>query len=492
MAKEQKNSKNVEAHFKIYLTDFIKGIKKLWWVCIALAVLAGGGLAIRGGLQYTPQYKVSATFVVSMQSVSGADTGLSKYSYSYDTTTAEHLASTFPHILSSNLLQEMVCTELGEASMPASVSAQVVTGTNMFKLTTVGKDPQKTYDTLLSVIDNYPSVAKHVIGNIKMDMITSPVFPENPSNSPEYKENFVTGATFGVLVGVILIFMYAVFRNTIRTKNEITTELNNNVLGTVPKVTSKKRKNKEALPLLITDNKISSSFSEAIRVCRNILVNSLSEDEKVVLVTSTAPSEGKTTVITNLALSIAKRNKNVLLVDADLRNPSIARLLDIDMEEIEYQTISDKYEIAYLEKYGISVLRFIFSEEKKDGYVSTAFAKTVFSDLRNKFDYIFVDTPPCGLVSDAMFIAQAADAAIYVIYQDVVGVSKIKSSLNNLLSTDVRVAGCVLNGAIGTSNGYGYGYGYKSYGYGYNYGYKKHGYGAKSSKEEDIDMVDKE
>lgn len=492
MAKEQKNSKNVEAHFKIYLTDFIKGIKKLWWVCIALAVLAGGGLAIRGGLQYTPQYKVSATFVVSMQSVSGADTGLSKYSYSYDTTTAEHLASTFPHILSSNLLQEMVCTELGEASMPASVSAQVVTGTNMFKLTTVGKDPQKTYDTLLSVIDNYPSVAKHVIGNIKMDMITSPVFPENPSNSPEYKENFVTGATFGVLVGVILIFMYAVFRNTIRTKNEITTELNNNVLGTVPKVTSKKRKNKDALPLLITDNKISSSFSEAIRVCRNILVNSLSEDEKVVLVTSTAPSEGKTTVITNLALSIAKRNKNVLLVDADLRNPSIARLLDIDMEEIEYQTISDKYEIAYLEKYGISVLRFIFSEEKKDGYVSTAFAKTVFSDLRNKFDYIFVDTPPCGLVSDAMFIAQAADVAIYVIYQDVVGVSKIKSSLNNLLSTDVRVAGCVLNGAIGTSNGYGYGYGYKSYGYGYNYGYKKHGYGAKSSKEEDIDMVDKE
>ena len=215
-------------------------------------------------------------------------------------------------------------------------------------------------------------------------------------------------------------------------------------------------------------------------------MNSLSEDEKVVLVTSTAPSEGKTTIITNIALSMAKRNKKVLLVDADLRNPSVAPLLDINVEEIEYQVVSDKYEIAYLKKYDISVLRFVFSQQEKDGSVSTAFAKSVFDEVRNQFDYIFVDTPPCGLVSDALFIAQAADAAIYVIYQDVVGVSKIRSSLNNLLSTDVRVVGCVLNGAIGASNGYGYGY--KKYGYGY--GYKKYGYGGKSSKDEGFDVID--
>ncbi len=110
MEKAQKSTQKVEAHFKIYLTDFVKGIKKLWWVCIALAVLFGGGLAVRGVLQYSPQYTASATFVVSMQSVSGASTGLSTYSYSYDTTTAEQLASTFPHILGSNLLQEIVCT----------------------------------------------------------------------------------------------------------------------------------------------------------------------------------------------------------------------------------------------------------------------------------------------------------------------------------------------------------------------------------------------
>ncbi len=489
MAKDQKTSNKVEAHFKIYLTDFIKGVKKLWWVCIALAVLFGGGLSVRGVLSYKPSYSVSATFVVSMQSVSGANTGLSKYSYNYDTTTAEQLASTFPHILSSNLLQEIVCTQLDVPAMPASVSATAVKGTNMFKLTASGKDPQKTYDTLLSVIDNYPSVAKHVIGNIKMDMITAPVFPRNPSNSTEVKENFVTGSTFGLLVGAVLIFIYAIFRNTIRTKDEIVTDLNNNVLGTVPRIVFKKRGEKTDTTLLITNSKISSAFSEAIRVFRNVSINALAKDEKVVMVTSTAPSEGKTTVITNLAISVAKRKKKALLIDADLRNPSVAPLLDVNMDELDYQIISEKYEIAYVEKYNISLLRFIFNDSENGGYLSTAFAKSVFDDLREDFDYIFVDTPPCGLVSDAMFIAQAADAAIYVIYQDTVRVGKIKSTLNNLLSTDIKVLGCVLNGAIGGSSGYGYGY--KNYGYGYGYkgygyGYKKYGYGeAKEATEND-------
>lgn len=493
MAKDQKTSNKVEVHFKIYLTDFIKGVKKLWWVCIALAVLFGGALSIRGVLSYKPSYSVSATFVVSMQSVSGANTGLSKYSYTYDTTTAERLESTFPHILSSNLLQEIVCTQLDVPAMPASVSATAVKGTNMFKLTATGKDPQKTYDTLLSVIDNYPSVAKHVIGSIKMDMITSPVFPRSPSNSKEIKENFITGATFGMLVGAILIFLYAIFRNTIRTKDEIVTDLNNNVLGTIPKIVFKKRGKKTDTTLLITNSKISSMFSESIRVFRNVCVNSLEKDEKVVMVTSTAPSEGKTTVVANLAISVAKRRKKVLLIDADLRNPSIAGLLDIDVDSLDFEIKSEKYEIAFLEKYNLYLLRFVLGENQ-DGYVSTAFAKSVFDDVRDDFDYIFVDTPPCGLVSDAMFIAQAADAAIYVIYQDTVRVGKIKSTLNNLLSTDIRVLGCVLNGAIGGLSGYGYGYNNYGYGYkGYGYASKKSGYAeindATEASDDEADLI---
>ena len=480
MANDQKTSRNVDVHFKIYVTDFIKGLKKLWWVCVLLSVIFGSVLSVRGVMNYKPKYSASATFVVSMQSDSGVNTGLSKYSYNYDVTTAEKLASTFPHILSSNLLQEMVCIQLDVPYMPASISATAVTGTNMFKLDATGSDPQKTYDTLLAVIDNYPAVAKHVIGTIKMDMITAPVFPKNPYNSTQVKENFITGATFGLIIGAVLIVCYAIFRNTIRTKNEIITDLNNTVLGTTPRVVFRKRGKKTDTSLLITNPKVMPVFSESVRVFRNITMNAIKKDEKIIMITSTAPGEGKTTIATNLSISVASRRKKVLLIDGDLRNPSVTELLGVDAENLDFSVKTDKYEIAFIEKYNLYFLRFILNK-KQEGYMSTDFAKEVFDEVRDDFDYVFVDTPPCGLVSDAMFIAQASDAVVYVIYQDTVRVGKIKSTLNNLLSTDIRVLGCVLNGTIGGTGGYNYGgYGY-GYGYGYGskagYGNKKYGYG---------------
>ena len=99
----------------------------------------------------------------------------------------------------------------------------------------------------------------------------------------------------------------------------------------------------------------------------------------------------------------------------------------------------------------------------------------MFDEPRDSNDYILVDTPPCGLISDAMFIAQHADAAVFITYQDAVRISRIKKNLDTLMSTDIRILGCVLNGTAQGFSGYGYGkygygYGYGKYGYGYGYG----------------------
>lgn len=477
---KENTTKSPERRFTIYPSDFWKGFQKLWWLCVLLAVLLGGGMFFRSYKNYSPRYTASASFTVSTQTNSASIGGISVYSFYYDSTTAAQLASTFPYLLNSNLLSDMICEDMGLTSVPASMSASAVTGSNMFTLSVTGKDPQMTYDILQSVIENYPSVAKYVVGNIKLTMITSPVVPEKPSNAASYRDDAFKGAAAGLAVGLLIIIAYAISRRTVRTKENIRNELNADYLGTVPQVRFKKHKTPSDRSVLFTNDKVGAGFLESIRILRNKFSHALKDGEKIIMVTSTAPGEGKTTVLANLAIALADYDKRVLLIDADLRNPSVAKLLRLNLDELNYYTQTDKYKIAKLEDYNISFMTIDNSDLKKQRFINTDEVKRIFDDVRDSYDYILVDAPPCGLVSDALYIAQEADAVFYVIYQDAVRIPKIRSGLDGLMSTDVRIMGCVINGAMSGMSGYGYDYGYgyaSAYGYyGSRGGYAGYGY----------------
>lgn len=477
MSQTQKNNKSEEL-IKVYLSDIIRGLQKFWWICVAAAVIAGGFKAISERISYSPRYTASATVTVSTQNNSSAIGGISVYNFYYDATTASQIASTFPHILSNNLLQDMICEDLDLKGMPASLSASTVSGTNMVTISATGSDPQLTYDVLLSAIDNFPTVAKYVIGGIRFEIITQPEVPTSPSNKVNYFNQAVKGAAIGAIMGLLVIFVYVIQRKTIKSKKDIKNELNQENLAVIPRMVFKKRSIEIDRSLLFTNSELSDSFRESFRVLRNVFVSTVKENEKIIMATSSVPGEGKTTVVTNLAISLTDLNKKVLLVDCDIRHPSILPLLGIDPQELEFKAVSDNYGIAYIEKYNLQVMIPQSSGKEETGYFKSGDIKQVFNALRDKFDYILVDTPPCGLISDAMFIAQSVDAAIYIIYQDEVRISRIRSGLDSLMTTDVNIIGTVLNGTAHGASGYGYGgYGYGKYGYGYGYGKYGYGYG---------------
>lgn len=461
----------------LYLSDLWKGFLKFWWVCIVLAVLAGGYKYVTGRAAYVPLYTSSATFTVSTENNMGSISGVSAYAFYYDSTTASQLEKTFPYILSSNLLQDAVCEDMKVDVMQASLNAVAVAGSNMFTMTATGMDPQITYDVLISAIKNYPSVAKYVVGNIKLNVITPAEVSTQPSNSAVYKNTALKWALYGAVLGLAFILLYAFIRDTIRTKKDLKSELNCEALGVIPQVIFKKHKMSFNKSVLLTNDTVGSGFKESFRVLRNTFLHSLQNGEKVVTVTSTAPGEGKTTVITNLALSLAEHGKKVLIIDADLRHPSVAALLDFDPDNVNYEIRNSRYEIKYLEKYKISFMKILASGDAKERITLNSHEyRRIFDEVRDSYDIILVDTPPCGLVSDSVFAAQVSDASVYVVYQDTIRTSKIKSGLNNLVSSDVKVLGCVLNGVVSGITGYGHNYGY-GYGYGYKYGYGKYAYG---------------
>lgn len=464
-----------EGLIEIYASDIWRGFLKLWWICILITIICSLAMIAFSFISFKPVYKVSATFTVQTQDISASGTGITSYSYYYNRSTAEQLSNTFPYILESNLLQSAVCEDLGIESLPASITATSVEGTNMFTMEAVGKDPQVTYNVLISAMENYPSVAEYVIGSSKLVMISEPVIPDTPSNSRGTVRNAVLGFLIGIILSCGIIAFYAIARDTIRTKKDIQEKINQNCIGILPKVTFKKY-NKEVDRSILIDNPLTGdSFMETVRQLRNSIVSELDEMSKTILFTSASPEEGKTTVSTNLAIALAKMEKKVILIDADIRNPSVEKSI-IKYEKYNKSGLDSYSQIKNVPDLGINIMTFTVTEDNMWKVINTEYLEKIIEDLKQKYDYVIIDAPPCALVSDPITIAGVVDTTILVIKQDTVRTTRIKYAIDSLQSVNANILGCVLNSAASGIMGYGYYYG--GYGYAYNrYGYKKYGYG---------------
>lgn len=472
---DKKNSSEEQEVFQFHLTDVWRGFLKLWWVCAALTVACSIGLTLFGIIRYTPSYTVSATFTVQTQDISASGSGITSYSYYYNRTTAEQLSSTFPYILESKLLETAVCEDLGVSYLPATISATSVTGTNMFTMRAVGRDPQKTYDTLISAMENYPSIAEYVIGSSQLVMISEPVIPDEPSNSRNILKNAFMGFAVGVAISCAVLILYAMLRETVRTKDEIKEKINQNCLGVLPKVTFKKHSNEIDRSILLVNPLVDDSFVESVKQLRNSIINDAGDNTKSILFTSTSPDEGKTTVSLNLAIALGKIEKKTIIIDADVRNPSVEAGLN-KYEKQDKGNFDAFSQLKRIKEFGLDILTFNVSEDNMWKIINTEYLQNLMDVLKEKYDYIIIDAPPCALVSDPITIAGVADATVLVVKQDTVRTTRIKYAIDNLQSVNAKIIGCVLNSAASGIIGYGYYYG--GYGYAYSrYGYKKYGYG---------------
>ncbi len=472
---DSKKESNQDGLLEIYISDIWRGFLKFWWICALLTVVCTVVMAVFSFVKFRPSYTVSATFTVQTQDISANGSGITSYTYYYNRTTAEQLSSTFPHILESKLLQTAVCEDLGISYVPASISATSVAGTNMFTMKAVGKDPQQTYDVLLSAMKNYPSIAEYVIGSSKLVMISEPVFPEQPTNKRNTVLYVAIGFGIGIALSCVIIAVYAIARDTIRTKKDLKEKINQNCLGVLPKVTFKKHSKEIDRSILVVNPLVGDSFMETVRQLRNSVLSEIDANTKSFLITSATPDEGKTTVSLNLAIALSKAEKKVILIDADVRNPSI----DATLNKFEKSTLSgtDAFtEINIIKDLDIDTLTFNVTEEDMWKVINTEYLKQLIKQLKLDYDYIIVDAPPCALVSDPITIAGVVDSTILVVKQDTVRTTRIKHALDSLYSVNANVLGCVLNSAASGITGYGYYYG--GYGYAYSrYGYKKYGYG---------------
>ncbi|MDP4176986.1 MAG: CpsD/CapB family tyrosine-protein kinase [Bacillota bacterium] len=230
--------------------------------------------------------------------------------------------------------------------------------------------------------------------------------------------------------------------------------------------------------LIALDNP-KSRVAEAFRTLRtNIQFSSLDNNLKSILITSTAPSEGKSTVIINLGLAMAQSGKKVLIIDCDLRKPSIHKKLSIpNTKGLTSILIGDvKIEdcITPLSVNNLSVLSCGATPPNPSELLGTKKMKQLIEELEGMFDVVLIDSPPVIAVTDAQIISTFAKGVILVSAYGQTEKGAIINAKNLLDKVGANIIGVVMNKIPEESHGYGYGYGryYNKY-YNYNAYYEE-------------------
>lgn len=462
------------------LSRFFRELKKLWIPAIIVTAAFAVLFALRAKMNYTPMYQSRAMFTVS--SGYSSDDILS-YSYYYDNEAAKQLAAAFPYMLGTDVMNELVKNELGVSYINGSIRAEAVADTNLFILTVTSSDPQDAYDILEAVIASYPRVALYMVDYSQVIMKSEPTVPTAPYNSFSWKGSAVKGGMLGLGLSCLAALVLAMMRKTIFSAADLKASANVPILASVARTSAKKRRSGKGI-ISLTHAGVDPDFVEAMRGLRIKLLRAMTEPgAQVILVTSTLPGEGKTTISANLALSLASSGLRTVLIDTDLRKQDTKAAVGVNDTRPglpEYMTDSNIKVASMLSPVPGSSLEVICSTAAKRRPPMNAHKlEQLIERLRPDYDYIVLDTPPCGIISDAKFICRCADAIVYVVRHDYASRNQIVDSMQELADQKAKITGCVLNDtpAVSHSKRYGYGqYGYGKYGYGKT-GYKKYGYG---------------
>lgn len=466
-----------------YLISALRVLKKMRFAAVIAVLLGAVLLSLYSQFTYSPVYEVSTSFTVKIINP------LYSNAVGYNSQTAEQMEKTFPYILSSNALKASVKEHLGVDSLPY-VTASVTKGTNVFTLKVRGDDPEYIYKVLSAVIECYPEVAEYVLGPTEMILISEASVPTSPVNSVNYVRSALLGGAAGFAIVAAVAALVAVMSNTVTNEESLKRLLNIPCLGAIPAVkTVGKTVCREKRPLL-TDSDHKHDFADAVNMTRVRLEKELeTKGKKVVLVSSALPSEGKTTVAVNLAVAMAQKGKKVLLVDCDMRNPSVAGVFGMANDSGLSEYLEKKIPMqATIKTSGVKNLFVVpagdASGEDTVELLSDIAFRVMIDSCKGVFDSIILDTPPCGILADASDIAGVAECAVIVVRRDYASKGQVLDGVTVLNESKMDVVGCVLNGA-GSGDSYGY-YSYYNYGYG-RYGYGHYGYGSRPYGEEPQD-----
>jgi len=335
---------------------------------------------------------------------------------------------------------------------------------------------RQLYDTFFNRVKETAEAGDLQTANARI--VDPAALPLKPAK-PKFFLLSILAVVSGLLTSISLVFLRNSFDNTIKSRDDVVIKLHTQLLGVLPILREKKLLESSALIY----NKMSNcSFSESIRTIRTgVVLSGLDNPHKILVVTSSIPGEGKSTTACNLALAFGQIGKT-LLIDADLRRPTIAKNFGIKLSSpglsnLVAETALSKECIYRIEGMEIDVIPAGMVPPNPLELLSSKRFASVLASLEKQYDRIIIDTAPCEAVSDALILSTLSSAMIYVVKADSTTIRAAKSGIGRLKEVNAPITGVVLN-QVNPSKDSAYGNG-RYYGGYYDY----YGYSASSRSE---------
>lgn len=306
------------------------------------------------------------------------------------------------------------------------------------------------------------------LGSNNISVVDRAQTPTGPS-SPKPALNLAIALLLGLGLGAGITLLLELLDESIRTPDDVVNKLGLTLVGAIPELA------KGVTPLdALADPR--SPFTEAYSSARTSLQFSTNEGlPNSLLVTSGRPSEGKSTTALALARSFAHLGLRVLLVDSDLRNPSLHRLLSLDNSVGLSNFLTGDDLASVVQTTGDPAMAVIPSGPLPPNpaeLLAGARFPLLLQEAKARFDLLVIDGPPVIGLADAPILASRAAATILIVEAGGARRSVVRIATKRLLQARARLLGALLTKFDAQSSSYGYGYGY-SYAYSYEYGQKR-------------------
>lgn len=476
--------------YVIHLGEMLKLLIRNIGVIILVTLLLGSGTFAYSTFCVTPLYQSSIKMYVNNTSSVGDATSIT----SSDITASQDLVDTYAVVLTSKPTIEAVIEQTGVdysyEELCNMISTESINETEVFQVTVTSADPVEAAEIANAIAEVALDEIMDIVSGSSVKIVEYASVAVDKS-SPNRKKYALVGAAFGFVLSCIGVLLYSLLQNGMSVEEKIRRDFKDQaILSVIPRMGKKskgkhkKRKYTDGQAELC--EQLSFASAEAYKLLRENISFCFSDDQscRIIGVTSSMRAEGKTTTSINLAYTLALSKKRVCLIDCDFRLPSVAKSLHLHRKPgmtnflvtpSESPSVLQKYKVDLADFYVISVGDI---PPNPSELLGSKRMQKVLEVLAKNFEYIILDLPPVGVVSDALTVSKMIDGMLFVVREDFYERRTLRETMRTLTTVDTKLLGVVVTQSSTQEKEY------KRYSskYGYKYGYQ-YGYGEKAGSQ---------